>query len=147
MAVELQDTRLTGLPDDASLGAPFGALGPGALYFLNTHDTTQGEPFIRLGFATLRRGGFAATLGRFEYREGLETVPADATLATVKRTRIAERLVGPFEFTHVGRTFDGGRLVWDDPWWNATAVGIRTSQGGFEISATRSTTSGSPDSR
>ena len=135
MAFELQDTRLTGLPDDASLGAPFGALGTGALYFLNTHDTTQGEPFIRLGFATLRRGGFAATLGRFEYREGLETIPADATLATLKRTRIAERLVGPFEFTHVGRTFDGGRLVYDQPWWNATAVGLRTSQGGFEISA------------
>jgi hypothetical protein len=135
VVAELQDTRLTGLPDDATLPPPVGALGPGALYFLNTHDTTQGEPFIRLGFATLRRGGLAATLGRFEYRDGLETVPADATLATLKRTRVAERLVGPFEFTHVGRTFDGGRLVWDDPWWNVTAVGVRTSQGGFEISA------------
>jgi hypothetical protein len=134
VVAELQDTRLTGLPDDA-IAAPGGPLGPGASYFLNTHQTTQGEPFIRLGFATLRRGGFAATLGRFEYRDGLETVPADATLATLKRTRIAERLVGPFEFTHVGRTFDGGRLVYDQPWWNVTALGVRTSQGGFEISA------------
>ena len=42
----------------------------------------------------MRRGGIATTLGRFEYRDGLETIPADPTLAFVKRTRIAERLVG-----------------------------------------------------
>jgi len=134
---ELQDTRLTGLPDDATLAPPFGSLGPGAVYFLNTHETTQGEPFIRQGFVTLRRAGFAATAGRFEYREGLETEPADATLASLKRMRIAERLVGPFEFTHVGRSFDGGRLVYDQPSWNATAIGVRPTQGGFEVSANR----------
>jgi hypothetical protein len=75
VGVELQDTRLTGLPDDATLGAPFGPLGTGATYFLFTHHTTQGEPFLKQGFVTLRRGGAAATLGRFEYRDGLETVP------------------------------------------------------------------------
>ena len=134
---ELQDTRITGLPDDATLPAPFGALGPGALYFLNTHDTTQGEPFVKQGFATLRRGGFAVTVGRFEYRDGLETVPADGTLATLKRTRIAERLVGPFEFSHVTRSVDGGRIVYDQAWWNATAFGAIPTHGGFEISANR----------
>jgi hypothetical protein len=137
MAFELQDTRLTGLPDDATLGAPFGSLGPGALYFLNTHDTTQGEPFVKQGFLTLRRGGLAATLGRFDHRDGLETEPADATLAFVKRTRVAERLVGPFEFTHVTRSFDGARVVYDQAWWNATAVGMRPTYGGFEVSANR----------
>jgi len=135
LGLELQDTRLTGLPDDATLPPPVGSLGPGALYFLNTHDTTQGEPFVKQGFATLRRGGFAATLGRFEYRDGLETLPADATLATLKRSRIAERLVGPFEFSHVTRSFDGGRLVYDRAWWNATALGVRPTRGGFEVSA------------
>jgi hypothetical protein len=137
VGVELQDTRLTGLPDDATVGAPFGPLGPGATYFLFTHDTTQGEPFVKQGFVTLRRGGAAATVGRFEYRDGLETVPADATLAFVKRTRIAERLVGPFEFSHVGRSFDGVRLVYDQAWWNATALGVRPTHGGFEVSANR----------
>jgi hypothetical protein len=137
VGVEVQDTRLTGLPDDATFGAPYGSLGPGATYFLFTHDTTQGEPFLKTGFVTLRRGGAAATLGRFEYRDGLETVPADATLAFVKRTRIAERLVGPFEFTHVTRSFDGVRLVYDQPWWNVTALGVRPTHGGFEVSANR----------
>lgn len=134
---ELQDTRLAGLPDDATFLPPVGSLGPGAVYFLHTHQTTQGEPFVRQGFLTVRRAGFAATLGRFEYRDGLETEPADATLGSLKRMRIAERLVGPFEFTHVGRTFDGGRLVYDQPTWNATAVGVRPTQGGFEVSANR----------
>jgi hypothetical protein len=137
VGLEMQDTRLTGLPDDATLGPPFGSLGTGATYFLFTHDTTQGEPFLKQGFVTLRRGGAAATLGRFEYRDGLETVPADATLAFVKRTRVAERLVGPFEFTHVTRSFDGVRLVYDRPSWNVTALGVRPTHGGFEVSANR----------
>lgn len=134
---ELQDTRLTGLPDDATLAPPQGALGPGALYFLHTRETTQGEPFLKQGFVTLRRGGLAGTLGRFEYRDGLETIPADATLATLKRLRIAERLVGTFDFTHVTRSFDGARLTWDDATWNASAFAVRPTRGGFEISANR----------
>jgi hypothetical protein len=135
LGIDVQDTRLTGLPSDATLAPPQGALGPGAVYFLHTRDTIQGETFLKQGFATFRRGGMAGTLGRFEYRDGLETVPADATLAAVKRTRIAERLVGPFDFTHVTRSFDGVRLVYDEPMWNATAIGFRPTEGGFEVSA------------
>ena len=78
-----------------------------------------------------------ATVGRYEYRDGLETVPGDPTLAAVKRKRIAERLVGPFDFTHVTRSFDGGWLAWDRPAWNVTAFGTRPTQGGFEVSANR----------
>jgi hypothetical protein len=89
LTLELQDTRLAGLPNDATLAPPQGALGPGALYFLNTHDTSQGETFVKQGFVTLRRRGFTATLGRFDYREGLETLPGDPTLAFLKRVRIA----------------------------------------------------------
>ena len=132
-----QDTRLGNLPDDASLAPPVGNLGPGAIYFAHTKQQTQGEPFLKLGFLTLRRAGLTATLGRYEYRDGLETMPGDPTLATVKRTRIAERLVGPFEFTHVTRSFDGARIAWDSPMWNATAFGTRPTQGGFEVSANR----------
>src|SRR5262249_61462592 len=73
----------------------------------------------------------------YEYRDGLETVPGDPTLAVLKRTRIAERLVGPFEFTHVTRSFDGVRLAWDRPAWNVTAFGTRPTQGGFEVRANR----------
>jgi hypothetical protein len=137
LTVEAQDTRLANLPDDATLPPPHGALGPGALYFLNTRDTSQGETFLKQGFVTLRRRGFTAKLGRFEYREGAETVPGDATLAFLKRARINERLVGTFDFTHVTRSFDGGLLAYDEPGWNATAMGLRPTRGGFEVSANR----------
>ena len=137
LAVEVQDTRLANVPNDASLPPPQGALGPGAAYFLNTPDTSQGETFLKQGFATLRRRGFTARLGRLEYRDGLETVPGDPTLAFLKRTRIAERLIGPFEFTHVTRSFDGAVLAYDDPAWNATAMGLLPTRGGFEVSANR----------
>jgi hypothetical protein len=137
LSLEVQDTRLANLPDEASLPPPQGALGPGALYFLNTRDSSQGETFLKQGFVTLRRRGFTATLGRFDYREGLETLPGDATLAFLKRTRIAERLVGPFDFTHVTRSFDGVRVTYDEPGWNGTAVALRPTRGGFEVSANR----------
>ena len=137
LTADVQDTRLVGLPDDATLAAPQGSLGPGAIYFGNTHRTTQGEPFLKQGFAVVRGAGFSLTGGRFEYRDGLETVPGDATLAIVKRTRIAERLVGPFDFTHVTRSFDGVRIAYDQPDWNATVLAVHPTHGGFEISANR----------
>ena len=135
--VEAQDTRLAGLPDDASLPPPIGNLGTGAVYFANTHDREQGETFLKQGTLTLRRAGGALTLGRFEYRDGLEVVPADPTLAFVARTRVAERLVGTFDFTHVTRSFDGVRVAWDRPAWNLTGVATRPTMGGFEVSANR----------
>jgi hypothetical protein len=45
--------------------------------------------------------------------------------------------VGPFNFTHVTRSFDGVRGVWDSPAWNATALAVRPTHGGFEVSANR----------
>ena len=137
IVAEMQDTRLVGLPDDASLAPPIGNLGPGATYFANTHQTDQGEPFLKLGNLTLRERGFSATVGRFEYSDGLESIPGDPSLAQLKRLRIGERLVGPFNFTHVTRSFDGVRGTWDSSAWNATALAVRPTHGGFEISANR----------
>src|SRR5262249_27258473 len=42
-----------------------------------------------------------------------------------------------FDFTHVTRSFDGGRVAWDRPGWNATAFGFVPTRGGFEVSANR----------
>jgi hypothetical protein len=64
-------------------------------------------------------------------------VPADASLAWLKRSRIAERLVGPFNYTHVGRSFDGAKLLFDRPPLNLTATAFRPTHGGFEVSANR----------
>ena len=135
--LQLQDTELANLPENASLPAPIGNLGTGAIYFANRRVTPQGEVFLKQGTLTVRGRGFTTTLGRFEYRDGLEVVPSDPTLAFLARTRIAERLVGPFDFTHVSRSFDGARVAYDTPDWNVTAFGTRPTWGGFEVSANR----------
>ncbi len=54
-----QYTQLVNLPDDASVGTPFGNLGPGALYFFNSphldrDNTNQGAVFLKEGYVTLR---------------------------------------------------------------------------------------------
>jgi hypothetical protein len=140
--VEGQHTQIDNLPSDASLTrANGGNLGPGAIYFANAHQGNQGEPFLKQGYCTLKElpgmKGFAFTGGRFEYGDGLETVPADPALAWVKRVRIGERLVGPFGYTDVTRSVDGVRGVYDADAFNVTAIGTRPTQGGFEISANR----------
>ncbi len=137
-----QDTRLVNLPGDASPPASqVGNLGPGALYYANTHQRDQGETFLKLGYFTVRdipgAEGVSFTGGRFDYSDGLETIPANATLAWLKRNRIGQRLVGPFGYTHVTRSFDGAELVYDTGDFNVTALGTRPTMGGFEVSANR----------
>jgi hypothetical protein len=131
--VQAQDTRLVNLPSDA------GGLGPGALYFAHTRDRDQGETFLKLGnlvFSDIPNApGLTATLGRFEYKDGLETVPEDAALAWVKKARISQRLLGPFGYTHVSRSFDGVQIAYENDRGNLTAMGTRPTQGGFEVSA------------
>ncbi len=133
--VELQDTRLAGLPVDASLGSPLGNLGPGAIYFAHARERAIGSTFVKQAFLTLRHSGLAATVGRFEYGDGLETVPSPSTLAWLKRNRLGERLIGPFGYTHVTRSFDGARLAYDRPRWNVTATATRPTRGGYEVRA------------
>jgi hypothetical protein len=131
----VQETLLAGVPTDSIAPAPIGPLGLGAVYFQNTASSFQQEPFLKLGFLELRHRGLVALLGRFEIRDGLETIPTNPSLLFLKRERISERLVGPFDFTHVTRSFDGGLLSYDRPAWNLTAYGAKPTQGGFEISA------------
>jgi len=61
----------------------------------------------------------------------------DPTLAWLQKNRIAERLVGPFDYTHVGRSFDGAQLAYDDPAVNVTAFGFIPTWGGFELNGNR----------
>ena len=145
LLVEGQDVRLANLPDDATFAPPHGNLGPGALYFFHTHglegETSQGETFLRQGYVTLSDPpgvkGLSLTGGRFEYSDGLETVPQDPALAWLKRQRLGERLIGPFNYTHMGRSFDGVKLAYDHQVFNLTAVAMRPTHGGFEVSAMR----------
>ncbi len=135
IVAEVQDTRLFGLPEDANRPAPLGNLGPGANYFAQELEPNPGRAFLKQGYVTLRRSGLSATLGRFDHSDGLESLPTDSTLLWLRRSRLAERLVGPFGYSHVTRSFDGLRAGYDRPAWNATALWARPTQGGFELDA------------
>ncbi|MDF1506463.1 hypothetical protein PYV61_26145, partial [Roseisolibacter sp. H3M3-2] len=107
---------LVALSADALAPPPQGQLGFGGAYrAANGGDATVARAFVkqahvRLGAAPGARGA-SARLGRFELSDGAELAPRDPTLASLKRDRIAQRLVGPFGWTHVGRSFDGVHLA------------------------------------
>ena len=140
---------LLGLPDDAISGAPRGQLGLGASYFAandRERDVAQlflKQAFLRLGAAP-GQGGHALRLGRFEFAEGTELAPADPTLAAVKSSRVAQRLIGPFPWTHVGRAFDGAHYSFDrkarpagpGP-WNVTLAAFAPTEGAFQANGWR----------
>jgi len=141
-----QDTRLANLPDDASSIPGLGNLGPGANYFansphLNRDNTNQGETFLKEGWLRLHdlpsASGFTFDVGRFEHSDGLESMPTNPTLVWLKRQRIDERLIGPFGYTQVTRSFDGVRGAYERSIYELNAIAFHPTHGGYEISANR----------
>jgi hypothetical protein len=130
---QYQQTVLAGIPRDG--------LGPGGVYFANTHQETQFGQWLRQGWIAGTHSvgdvAFKLTVGRQLYRDGGETIARDPTLDWLKRNRIAERLIGPFDYTHVGRSFDGVVVAADHPAVNVTGMALRPTSGGYEIDAGR----------
>ncbi|HVK06772.1 MAG TPA: hypothetical protein VM490_25120, partial [Armatimonadaceae bacterium] len=132
---ELAAPLLLGLPDDAFAPPPQGALGLGALYRGN-NGSRQGSLFLKQGWVRVRDvGARGASLraGRFEFGEGRERTPPDPSLAWVKSQRVAERLIGPFAWTHVGRSFDGIEYTRPRTRDNLTAVLAYPTRGVFDL--------------
>jgi hypothetical protein len=127
---------LMNLPENAILPAPQGQLGLGASYFAAS-GRQDGSAILRQAYLRfkwpLRNGASALRLGRFEFADGAEVTPADATLATLKRDRIAHRLLGNFGFSHVGRGFDGLEYTWGNKQTNVTVVAMRPTEGVFQL--------------
>jgi hypothetical protein len=127
---------LINLPDKAVAPAPQGQLGLGASYFA---ANGQRDASAILKQAYVRFKGFlgdkasSLRIGRFEFVDGMETTPADATLAALKRDHIAHRLIGHFGFSHVGRSFDAVQYVRNTKAGNFTFVGGRPTEGVFQL--------------
>ena len=135
---ELAVPVLLGLPDDAVAPGAQGALGLGANYFTaNGNDTNAVGLFAKQINLRWKRiagvDGQTLRIGRFEFVDGTETAPKDATVAALKRDRIAHRLIGTFAFSHVGRSFDGAQYVLDRGDWNVTALAVRPTRGVFDV--------------
>lgn len=131
---------LISLPTNAVLPAPQGQLGLGASYFA-ANGRQDGSAIFRQGYVRFKwpmgKGGSSLRIGRFETADGAEVTPADATLATLKRDRITNRLLGPFGFSHVGRGFDGVEYAWSTKRSNVTLLAARPTEGVIQLRSLR----------
>ncbi len=105
---------LLGLPETAAAPAPQGALGLGANYYTaNANRRNTGMAFAKQLYARYhfdKTGSETLQVGRFEFNDGSELTPKNSSLATLKRDRVSQRLIGTFGFSDVGRSFDGFRF-------------------------------------
>ncbi len=117
--IEFAVPILLGLPDNAIAPGTPGQLGFGASYYAS-NKLSQNAAMIFAKQAFMRWKGPKQSLrvGRFEFSDGAERTPANTTLAAIKRDRVNQRLIGPFGFSHVGRSFDGFQYAWTEK--NAT---------------------------
>lgn len=97
----LQAAVSLGLPEAGAF-----AIGP-VLTAANRGDTDPSQVGIAELNLTYRTPGFRLVVGRQAYAEGLEVLTGVEHLDQVKRRRLAERLVGNWEWVNVGRRFDG----------------------------------------
>ena len=134
---ELAAPILLGLPDNAIAPGAQGQLGLGATYFAaNSRSNNAAMLFPKQGFLRFTElGGVAGQslkVGRMEFIDGAEVVPKDATLAALKRDRIAHRLLGNFGFSEVGRSFDGVQYALNRSNRNLTVLAARPTRGVFQ---------------
>lgn len=137
-----QYTGLYGLPEQAFAGAPVGPLGQGAVYYRDSGNSVNpNEVFLHQGYLNFKLQKLiglpntAFRAGRFEINDGLEYKTGDAKFDLLKTTRVSQRLIGAFDYTHVTRSFDGFSLAYDDPSYNVSLYATHPTQGGFNIHA------------
>src|SRR5262245_38055453 len=136
--VELAVPALLGLPDDAVLAAPRGQLGLGPTYFVSNDSSTSAiglflkQAVLRVG-KPAGKNGHSVRLGRFEFIDGSESPPLSPLLATLRRERIAHRLIGNFGWSHVQRSVDGAQYAHQSDKLYETAVAFRPTQGVFTV--------------
>jgi len=135
--VDFAQPLLANLPSQSNAPPPQGQLGLGASYFAANRDSTPVGLFLKQGYVRFKSifGDKPSNLrfGRFEFVDGAEKTPRDATLAALVRDRIAHRLVGNFGFSHVGRSFDGAQYTRETAATNFTLVAARATNGVFQV--------------
>ncbi len=102
-----------GLPSNAiGTGPQQGALGFGGNYFVANSGSQNAamifpkQLYVRFN-SLVGSEAHKLQVGRFEFLDGSEVVPKNATLVLLRRDRVNARLLGNFGFTDVGRSMDG----------------------------------------
>ncbi len=133
--LELTQPSVLDVPNDSvSPVTAQGQLGLGGTYYAsNSNNTEPAAAFLKQGFVRLDGEGSHIRLGRFEFFDGQETRPANATIAWLQTNRIAQRLIGNFGFSNAQRSFDGLDAQWNAAGWNLSAMAARSDQGVFNM--------------
>jgi len=140
--VQGEYTGLYDLPSKSFAGPPVGPLGLGGAYYKDNGSSSPSNVHLKQAYLNLKLQPMIGLPnsyfkgGRFEISDGLEYKTGDAKFDALKTTRISQRLIGPFDFTHATRNFDGFSFVYDDPNVNLTLTATHPTQGGFNIHAT-----------
>ena len=132
---EVSQVLFAGLPSNAVAPAPAGDLGFGATY-RRLNGRRDGGLFLKQAFYRRRNlAGLNSWLraGRFEFGEGGERMPSHPTLAWLRRARVMERLIGPFGFTPIQRSFDGVEFGRNSSQGAFTLALLRPTRGAFDL--------------
>lgn len=129
---------ILGLPSNPTgTGPQQGGLGFGANY-LSANGGNQNNAMFFPKQLYVRFDGLGGIpsqtlqLGRFEFNDGTEIAPKNATLAALKRDRVTQRLIGTFGFSDVGRSFDGVHYTLGRTSDNFTFVAALPTRGVFQ---------------
>jgi hypothetical protein len=132
--VELALPIILGLPQEPAGAGPQGL---GASYFTANGGANAAMLFVKQAFARFKDfgaiDGQSLKVGRTEFFDGAEGSPRNATLAAVKRDRVASRRLANFGFTHVQRSLDGVQYAIDRPGINLTVLAARPTRGVFQV--------------
>ena len=132
--VDMAIPILLGLPRNAVVPAPQGQLGLGGSYYASNDSSRYAAMiFPKEAYVRVKSEHGSLQLGRFEFADGGEVKPADATLDALKRDRISQRLIGIFAFADVERSFDGANVSYTHGAWNFTGVGAIPTRGVFQV--------------
>ena len=134
---ELAVPFLLGLPDNATAEAPQGALGLGSNYYsANGNKRYSAMVFAKQLYVRFKGLGASEAntlqVGRFEFNDGSELAPKNATLAILKRDRVSQRLIGSFGWSDVGRSFDGLHYSYSRLTSDFTFVAATPTRGVFQ---------------
>lgn len=139
LKIEGQANGLIDLPADAA-DPQLGPLGLGGVYRAHNNAASDGSVFLNEAWIDVRDlgiEGMRARGGRFAFSEGSQFLSGDPGLDWISKFRIAERLIGPFGWSHVGRTFDGGFLGYDTGEVKLQAAYLKPTQGGFDLAGNK----------
>lgn len=134
-ALEFAAPAFINLPLNAAASAPQGALGLGANYRAASGNQSA-SLFLKQGYVRFKnviKPTDSLRIGRFEFSDGSEVATTDPALNWVKQNRISQRLIGPFGFTHVGRSLDGFHYINNTPKQNTTFLFAFPTRGVFDI--------------